>query len=113
MLSALTTLHIGGIPMQSNDIIFETSKFRLTIGERTFRAAGILRVFRQSCCASVSYVSPEGRLLLLRWYETEASIRNSDNYPEHWIRTIAENETLHINRVRYIHTEDRIGEIVL
>ena len=102
-----------GYRMETYNVRYTTGMYRLTVGQRTFRAAGILRVFYRSCSAAVSYVSPEGRMLLLRWYETEDSIRQSDNYPDSWIDTIGVNEVLTVNGIRYIHTEDRIGEIVL
>ncbi|MBR5444731.1 MAG: sigma-70 family RNA polymerase sigma factor, partial [Clostridia bacterium] len=102
-----------GYRMEKYNIRYTLGMYRLIVGQRTFRAAGILRVFYRSCTATVSFVSPEGRMLLLRWYETEESIRNCDNYPDSWIETIAGNEVLTVNGVRYIHTEDRLGEIVL
>ncbi len=102
-----------GFRMETYNVRYTLGMYRLTIGRRTFRAAGMLRVFYRSCTATVSYVSPEGRMLLMRWYETEDSIRGSDNYPECWIGTIGANEVLTVNGIRYIHTEDRIGEIVL
>lgn len=102
-----------GYRMETYNVRYTTGMYRLTVGQRTFRAAGILRVFYRSCSAAVSYVSPEGRMLLLRWYETEDSIRQSDNYPDSWIDTIGVSEVLTVNGIRYIHTEDRIGEIVL
>ena len=102
-----------GYRMEKYNVRYTLGIYRLTIGERTFRAAGILRVYYKSCYATVMYVSPEGRMLLMRWYETAESIENSDNYQDHWIRTIGENEKLTVNGTEYIHTEDRIGEIVL
>lgn len=103
----------GEYRMEKYNVRYTLGMFRLTVGERSFRAAGILRVFYRSCYAEMNYISPEGRMLLMRWYETEEAIRNSDIYPENWIETIGGNEILTVNGIRYIHTEDRIGEIVL
>ena len=102
-----------GYRIDTYNIRYTLGVFRLTIGERVFRASGILRVYHRSCCATVGYVSPEGRMLLLRWYETEDSIRQNDNYPPERKEAILENPAITVNGVRYILTEDRIGEICL
>ena len=103
----------GGYRIGQYNVRYTLGMFQLTAGERVFRAAGILRVFRQSGYATVSYVSPEGRLLLLRWYETEESIRDSENYVSCRAEMLSENQWMLVNGERYILTEDRLGEIVL
>lgn len=103
----------SGYRIGQYNIRYTLGMFRLTVGERSFRAAGILRVYRQSCYATVSYVSPEGRMLLLRWYETEESIRESENYVSCREAMLAENDSILVNGERFILVEDRLGEIVL
>lgn len=102
-----------GYRIAQYNIRYTLGMFRLTVGERDFRAAGILRVWRQSGYATVGYVSPEGRMLLLRWYETEQSIRESENYVSCRDAMLSENDSILVNGERYILVEDRLGEIAL
>lgn len=103
----------NGYRIERYNIRYTLGMFRLTVGERIFRTAGILRVFPGSGYATVSYVSEEGRLLLLRWYETEESIRGNDNYISCRQEILSGTESFPVNGVRYILVEDRIGETAL
>ena len=103
----------NGYRIERCNVRYTLGMFRLTVGERIFRTAGILRVFPGSGYATVSYVSEEGRLLLLRWYETEESIRGNDNYISCRQEILSGTESFPVNGVRYILVEDRIGETAL
>ena len=61
-----------------------------------------------------NYVDANGRLVLMRWYESVASVEQTEWYTDEWKNAIInENPRLTVNDVEYCLLEDRISEYAL
>lgn len=54
-----------------------------------------------------------GRLVLMRWYESVSCIAQTDYYSEEWKRSTVNNPKLFVNDMEYRLLEDRISGYAL
>lgn len=91
---------------------YTTGVYDVTIGERTFETVGFI-LPQPGTLVTENYVDRNGRLVLLRWYESMESIRNDRNYTDDFIERISDNPTIDVNGTVYILVEDRISKYAL
>ena len=60
-----------------------------------------------------NYVDSNGRLVMLRWYQSVDSIEQDDLYTVEYKQSIKSNPKLIINDIEYILIEDRISQYAL
>ena len=86
--------------------------FDLTVGQRTFAVIKTVNV-QNNTLVTENYVDENGRLVLMRWYESSDCIAQTEYYTEAFRQAIAENPKLVINSIEYRLVEDRISEYAL
>ena len=91
----------GKLCAEEFNVWYTLGAYDLTVGKRTFETFKLLRIHNENLVTE-SYVTKEGRLVLLRWYESEAE----SVYAENAVKLV-------VNGVNYILTEDRISEYAL
>lgn len=96
----------GVIRAEEYGVRYTTGVFDVTIGERTFECVGFIIVANGSY-ATESYVDRNGRLVMLRWYESVGCLDGDI------ARKTAENPKINVNGTEYRLIEDRIGEYAL
>ena len=94
------------------NIRYTMGMFNVTIGSRSFETVGYIIV--QSCGVMCeNYVDLNGRIVLMRWYESEESIRETEYYDDEFRHSIANNTFVLVNGMKYTLMEDRISEYAL
>lgn len=83
----------------------------ITIGKRGFTAIKTLTAHRDYL--EETYIDLDGRMLLMRWYESDSSIDKNGIYPEQTKEKIKQNPALSVNGVPFFFVEDRISEYAL
>ncbi|MBQ8382286.1 MAG: RNA polymerase sigma factor [Clostridia bacterium] len=86
--------------------------YDVTIGERTFETIAFIRM-QNNTIVTESYVDSNGRLVLMRWYESMDCLEANDNFSDQFIGRIRNNASITVNDIQYIHIEDRISEYAL
>lgn len=87
--------------------------FDVTVGERAFETVKFINV-QNGTLVTENYVDANGRLVLMRWYESVASVEQTEWYTDEWKNAIInENPRLTVNDVEYCLLEDRISEYAL
>ncbi len=102
----------GKIYIDEYNVRYTMGTFDVTIGDRNFETIKYI-VPQMNSVVVEDYVDRNGRLILMRWYESLASIENSDNYTDDFIARTVDNPTLTVNDIEYRHIEDRISEYAL
>lgn len=98
----------GKIFVDEYYVRYTMGTYDVTIGDRTFET---IKVMVPSGYVVENYIDRNGRLVLMRWYETLESIEN--NYSDEYVAKTADNPTLTVNDIEYRLIEDRIGEYAL
>ena len=86
--------------------------FDVTIGERTYETIKFITVQSNTVIAE-KYVDINGRLVLMRWYESLAFIERNEWYTEELKQSAIKNSKLIVNDIEYYLIEDRISEYAL
>ena len=87
--------------------------FDVTVGERAFETVKFINV-QNGTLVTENYVDANGRLVLMRWYESVASVEQTEWYTDEYKNAIInENPRLTVNDVEYCLLEDRISEYAL
>ena len=94
------------------NIRYTMGMFNVTIGSRSFETVGYI-IVQSSGVMCENYVDLNGRIVLMRWYESEESIQETEYYDDEFRQSIANNAFLLVNGMKYTLMEDRISEYAL
>ncbi len=97
----------GAYVLARAHIFYTTGVYEVKLGGDVYEAAGLVSVQPDGGVASETYVTREGKCVLLRWYETWDSAMTSPNYAS-FRETIGKNRTIRVNGTEYVHIEDRL-----
>ncbi|MBQ8287884.1 MAG: RNA polymerase sigma factor [Clostridia bacterium] len=86
--------------------------YDVIIGDRAFETIAFIRM-QNNTIVTENYVDSNGRLILMRWYESMDSLKANDNFSEQFIDRIRNNPVIMVNDIQYIHIEDRISQYAL
>ncbi len=102
----------GKIYIDEYNIRYTMGCFNVTIGNRTFETIKFINV-QTSGVISENYVDANGRLVLMRWYESSDSIMQTEWYSDEFKAKVMNNPKLIVNDNEYYLVEDRISEYAL
>ena len=102
----------GKIYIDEYNIRYTMGTFDVTIGEKTFETIKFIRVQKNNNIAE-NYVDANGRLVLMRWYESVDCIEQTEWYTDEFRQSIAANSKWIVNDIEYRLVEDRISEYAL
>jgi hypothetical protein len=94
------------------NIRYTMGTFDVTIGARTFETLKFIRVQNNNNIAE-NYVDANGRLVLMRWYESDDCIEQTEWYTNELKQSTVNNPKLIVNDIEYSLIEDRISEYAL
>ena len=94
------------------NIRYTMGTFDVTIGERTFETVKFI-VVQKNNNITENYVDTNGRLVLMRWYESVDCIEQTEWYTDEFKQHIAGNPKLIVNDIEYRLVETRISEYAL
>ena len=94
------------------NIRYTMGMFDVTIGERTFETVKFI-VVQKNTLVTENYVDTNGRLVLMRWYESVDCINQTELYTDDFKQHIIENSKLIVNDIEYHLVETRISEYAL
>ena len=86
--------------------------FDVTIGERTFETIKFFNI-RENSTITEDYVDINGRLVLMRWYESKDALELTEYYTDEFRSKVMNNPKLVVNNIDYYMLEDRISEYAL
>ena len=86
--------------------------FDVTIGGRKFETIGYINV-QNDTLVTENYVDSNGRLVMLRWYQSADSIEQDELYTDEFKQNAQDNPKLIVNDIEYILIEDRISQYAL
>jgi len=102
----------GKIFIDEYNIRYTMGSFDVTIGDRTFETIKFINV-QNNTLVNENYVDTNGRLVLMRWYESVDSIMQTDWYSDELKIASQDNPKLVVNDIEYRLIEDRISEYTL
>lgn len=102
----------GRILIQEYNTRYTMGRYHVTIGTKCFDTIKCL-VVQKGTLAYENFIDKDGRLILMRWYETKASLENNDAYPASRLACAGQNDAIVINGEAFFHVEDRISEYAL
>jgi len=102
----------GKIFIDEYNIRYTMGSFDVTIGDRTFETIKFINV-QNNTLVTENYVDTNGRLVLMRWYESVDSIMQTDWYSDELKMASQDNPKLVVNDIEYRLIEDRISEYAL
>ena len=94
------------------NIRYTMGSFDVTIGNKNFETIKYINV-QNDTLVTENYVDSNGRLVMLRWYQSVDSIEQDDLYTVEYKQSIKSNPKLIINDIEYILIEDRISQYAL
>ncbi len=94
------------------NIRYTMGTFDVTIGERTFETIKFINV-QNNTLITENYIDTNGRLVLMRWYESVASIEQTEWYTDELKQSTVDNPKLIVNDIEYRLIEDRISQYAL
>ena len=94
------------------NIRYTMGTFDVTIGERTFETIKFINV-QNNTLITENYIDTNGRLVLMRWYESVASIEQTEWYTDELKQSTVNNPKLIVNDIEYRLIEDRISQYAL
>ena len=94
------------------NIRYTMGTFDVTIGERTFETIKFINV-QNNTLITENYIDTNGRLILMRWYESVASIEQTEWYTDELKQSTVDNPKLIVNDIEYRLIEDRISQYAL
>ena len=101
----------NGLFMEAN-VRYTMGVHEVTIGKRTFTAIKVICVNNHGLTATETYIDLNGRILLMNWYESDASLAGG-LYSEDTLAGIRQNPTLTVSGMIYHLVEHRISEYAL
>ena len=102
----------GKIYIEEYNIRYTMGTFDVTIGDKVFEAVKFINV-QNNTVISENYVDTNGRLVLMRWYESADSIMQTEWYSDEFKAKVMNNQKLIVNDIEYYLVEDRISEYAL
>lgn len=102
----------GEIFVDEYNTRYTMGTFDVTIGERQFETIKFIRVFN-NLLTTENFVDKNGRLVLMRWYESVDSLTGNDNYTDDFIKKTEDNPTITVNGTEYRLVEDRISQYAI
>lgn len=102
----------GKIFIDEYNIRYTMGTFDLTIGNRTFETIKFINV-QANTTITENYVDLNGRLVMMRYYESFGRIEQTDWYTDELKKNTAKNPKLIVNDIEYRLIEDRISEYAL
>lgn len=102
----------GKIFIDEYNIRYTMGTYDVTIGERNFETIKFICVQNNNHITE-NYVDMNGRLVLMRWYESVSCMAQTDYYSEEWKRSTVNNPKLFVNDMEYRLLEDRISGYAL
>lgn len=94
------------------NIRYTMGTFDVTIGARTFETIKFINV-QSNTSITENYVDTNGRLVLLRWYESVDSIEQTEWCTDELKQSTVHNPKLVVNDIEYCLIEDRISQYAL
>ena len=94
------------------NIRYTMGTFDVTIGQRTFETIKFI-VAQKNTVVTENYVDTNGRLVLMRWYESVDCIEQNEWYTDELKKNTLSNSKLIVNDIEYRFVEDRISEYAL
>ena len=94
------------------NIRYTMGMFDVTIGEKTFETVKFI-VVQKNTVVTENYVDTNGRLVLMRWYESVDCIDQNEWYTDELKESTVDNPKLIVNDIEYRLIEDRISEYAL
>ena len=94
------------------NVRYTMGMFDVTIGERTFETVKFI-VVQKNTVVTENYVDTNGRLVLMRWYESVDCIEQNEWYTDELKQSTVSNPKLIVNDIEYRLVEDRISEYAL
>lgn len=94
------------------NIRYTMGSFDVTIGERTFETIKFINV-QNNTLITENYVDTNGRLVLMRWYESVNRIEQTEWYSDELKQSLVNSPKLIVNGIEYRLVEDRISEYAL
>ncbi len=102
----------GEILIDEYNIRYTMGTFDVTIGERRFETIKVITV-QNNTVITENYVDTNGRLVLMRWYESVACIEQNEWYTDEFKGNTIDNPKLIVNGIEYRLIEHRISEYAL
>lgn len=102
----------GEIFVDEYNTRYTMGTFDVTIGERQFETIKFIRVFN-NLVATENFVDKNGRLVLMRWYESADSLEGHGIYSDDFIKKTEGNPTITVNGISYRLIEDRISQYAI
>ena len=110
----MTTLGVepdeNGIRIPQQCLRYTAGTFDLTIGNQTFETVKFMIL--QKDIFKEFFVDRSGRLILMRWYQSQTGISLDGRYPQEFKECIRNNPHVTVNGKKYILIEDRLNEYV-
>lgn len=94
------------------NIRYTMGTFDVTIGEKTFETIKYISV-QKNTVVTENYVDTNGRLVLMRWYESADCIEQTEWYTDELKQSTVNNPKLIVNDIEYRLIEDRISAYAL
>ncbi len=102
----------GKIFVDEYNIRYTMGSVDVTIGERTFETIKFINV-RDNNYVTENYIDGNGRLVLMRWYESVDCIDQIEYYTDEFKQRTVNNSKLIVNDIEYRFIEDRISQYAL
>jgi len=102
----------GEIFIDDYNTRYTMGTFDVTIGERTFETIKFFNI-RENSTIAEDYVDINGRLVLMRWYESKDALELTEYYTDEFRSKVMNNPKLVVNNIDYYMLEDRISEYAL
>ena len=99
-----------GIRIPQQSLRYTAGTYDLTIGSKTFETVKFMIL--QGDAFKEFFVDRNGRLILMRWYQSQTDVFRSEIYPQEFKERIRNNPLVTVNGEKYILTEDRLNEYV-
>ena len=94
------------------NVRYTMGTYNVTVGERVFETIKFINV-QNNTLVTENYVDTSGRLVLMRWYESVASIEQTEWYTDELKQSTVNNPKLIVNDIEYRLIEDRISQYSL
>lgn len=101
----------NGIHLTELGVRYTTGVYHVTIGKKTFETVSF--VMLQNGIYTEHFVTRDGKLLLMRWYQAENTVMVDELYTEQTRLRLQDNPNILVNGKKYFLVEDRIGECAI
>lgn len=101
----------NGIHLPEKYIRYTMGVHHVTIGEKVFEA--IKFVMLQNGIYTEQFVTKDGKLLLMRWYQAKSEVEIYEFYSDEMRHRLQSNPSVYVNGKEFLLIEDRIGEYAI